>query len=343
MRARRDRRRTIAAVIAVLVLVATTLAASSQRIPAPPARIEIRSVPLDYFYLRDPSQRQFGALEFRGGIELTSRHREFGGLSAIRVAPDGAHFIALSDNAHWLRGRILYRGNVPVGITDAEIAPMLGPDGRTLASHRWSDTESIAEDGGTLYVGVERRHQILRFDYGKDGLLARGQPMPLPPGVPKLPRNKGLECLVFVSTGLPLAGTLIGISERGLDAAGNIQAFLIGGQSPGEFTVRRSNDYDITDCALTPDGGLIILERHFSLRRGVAMRMRRIALSAVTPGALVEGPILIEADFSYQIDNMEGLSVNRDSRGDLVFTLVSDDNFSPIQRTILLQFTLVER
>jgi len=343
VRFRRDRRRTIAAVIAVLVLVATTLAASSQRIPAPPARIEIRSVQLDNFNVRDPSQRQFGALEFRGGIELTSPHREFGGLSAIRVAPDGAHFIALTDNAHWLRGRILYRGNVPVGITDAEIAPMLGPDGRTLASHRWSDTESIAEDGGTLYVGVERRHQILRFDYGKDGLLARGQLIPMPAGLRKLPRNKGLECLVFVPNGLPLAGTLIGISERGLDADSNIQAFLIGGQRPGEFTVKRSSDYDITDCALTPDGGLVILERHFSLRRGAAMRMRRIALSAVTPGTLVEGPILTEADFGYQIDNMEGLSINRDARGDLVFTLVSDDNFAPIQRTILLQFTLLER
>ena len=343
MRFRRDRRRTIAAVIAVLVLVATTLAASSQRIPAPPARIEIRSVQLDNFYVRDSSQRQFGALEFRGGIELTSPHREFGGLSAIRVAPDGAHFIALSDNAHWLRGRILYRDNVPVGIADAEIAPMLGSDGRTLASQRWADTESIAEDGGTLYVGIERRHQILRFDYGKDGLLARGQPIPMPAGLRKLPWNKGLECLVFVPNGLPLAGALIGISERGLDAAGNIQAFLIGGQRPGEFTVKRSNDYDITDCALTPDGGLVILERHFSLRRGAALRMRRIALSTVTPGAVLDGPILIEADFGYQIDNMEGLSINRDARGDLVFTLVSDDNFAPIQRTILLQFMLAER
>ena len=343
MRSRRDRRRTIAAVIAVLVLVATTLSASSQRIPPPPARIEIRAVQLGNFSVRDPSQRQFGALEFRGGLELTSPHREFGGLSAIRVAPDGAHFIALSDNGHWLRGRILYRDNVPVGIADAEIAPMLAADGRTLASQRWADTESIAEDGGTLYVGVERRHQILRFDYGKDGLLARGQPLPQPAGLRKLPWNKGLECLVAVPKGLRLAGTLIGISERGLDAKGNIQAFLIGGEFPGEFTVKRSNDYDITDCAVTPDGGLVILERHFSLRRGAAMRLRRLVLSEVAPGALLEGPILMEADFGYQIDNMEGLSINRDARDDLVFTLVSDDNFAPIQRTILLQFALAAR
>jgi hypothetical protein len=37
---------------------------------------------------------------------------------------------------------------------------------------------------------------------------------------------------------------------------------------------------------------------------------------------------------------MEGLSVHRDAHGETVLTLISDDNFSSIQRTILLQFTL---
>ena len=39
---------------------------------------------------------------------------------------------------------------------------------------------------------------------------------------------------------------------------------------------------------------------------------------------------------------MEGLSVHRSPDGETVLTLVSDDNFSPLQRTLLLQFTLVE-
>jgi hypothetical protein len=38
---------------------------------------------------------------------------------------------------------------------------------------------------------------------------------------------------------------------------------------------------------------------------------------------------------------MEGLSVNRTADGETMLTLISDDNFSSIQRTILLQFTLV--
>ena len=41
------------------------------------------------------------------------------------------------------------------------------------------------------------------------------------------------------------------------------------------------------------------------------MRIRSVPLAAIKPGALVDGPELIEADLGYQIDNMEGLSVHR--------------------------------
>src|ERR1700675_3145663 len=105
-------------------------------------------------------------------------------------------------------------------IADAVMAPILGPDGQALAAHGWHDTESIVDDDGTLYVGIEGANQIVRFDYGKDGLLARGVPIAVPPEVKRLPYNKGLEALVFVPAGLPLAGTLLALSERGLDEIG---------------------------------------------------------------------------------------------------------------------------
>jgi hypothetical protein len=50
---------------------------------------------------------------------------------------------------------------------------------------------------------------------------------------------------------------------------------------------------------------------------------------------------VIFADMGSQIDNMEGIDVHRTARGETVLTLVSDDNFSSIQRTVLLQFTLL--
>jgi hypothetical protein len=336
-------RRIITAVVASASLLAASSGAAQLLPPiASPLAIEMRSERITAFDVRDHSRRQFGLLEFRGGLVLRSPYRNFGGLSAIRVAADGAHFIALSDQGAWFRGRLLYEGTRPSGIADAEMAPMLGANGKPLAARGWYDTESIAVDGDTLYVGIERVHQIVRFNYGKEGLLARGRPIELPSALRSLPANRGFEALAFVPKGLPLAGTLIAISERALDEAGNIGGFLIGGPTPGGFAVKRISNYDITDAALLPGGDVLLLERRFGWDSGLGVRMRRIALADIKPGALLDGPILFDADLGYEIDNMEGLSVHRSASGETVLTLVSDDNFSTVQRTLLLQFTLAE-
>jgi hypothetical protein len=304
--------------------------------------IDIQARSIAAFDRQQASRRKFGLLNFRGGLVLTSSFQQFGGISAIRVAADGAQFIALSDHGWWLKGRIRYKGERPAGISDAMMAPILGPDGQPLADHGWYDTESIADDGDTLYVGIERVNQIVRFDYGKDGLMARGHPIAVPPSIRSLPRNQSLEALVFVPRGQPLGGTLIALSERGLDQLGNLRAFLLGGPSPGTFTVKRTGTFDITDAALLPSGDLLILERSFSWSKGLFVQIRRVAIKEVKPGAIVDGPVLLEADLAYEIDNLEGLSVHRDSGGTTILTLISDDNFSMLQRTLLLQFALEE-
>ncbi len=304
-------------------------------------RIEIEAEPIEHFDPRDASRKLFGALQFRGGLVLKSSHKDFGGISALRVAPDGRRFIAVTDRGNWLRGLIAYRDEKPAAIVDAEMAPILGPDGRPLNRRGWYDTESLAETDGALYVGIERVHEIVRFDYRGIGLPGRGQPIAVPPGLKTLPDNKSLECLAMPAKGLPHAGTLIAISERGLDTAGNIRGFLIG-PSGGTFSVKRSDEFDISDCAITPRGDLLLLERRFSWARGVALRIRSVPLVMLRPGALLDGPELIFADMGYQIDNMEGLAVHRAANGALVLTLISDDNFSPLQRTLLLQFTLMQ-
>jgi hypothetical protein len=330
------------AVLFFALLALPALADPAPRVAEPPVKIEIRARPIPAFEPRDPSRVRFGALGFRGGVELISTYPDFGGLSAIRVEQDGAAFLAVSDKGRWFRGRITYQGDRPTGVADAEMAPVLGQDGKPLAARGWYDSESMAVDGGTVWLGLERVNRIVRFDYGRDGLLARGVPVALPSGIAKLPHNRGLECLATVGKGQPLSGALIAVSERGLDAEGNIKGFLIGGPSPGEFTVKRIGDFDITDCAVTPAGGLVLLERSFARWRGVGMRLRRVPLADIKPGAVLDGPVLTEADMGYQIDNMEGLSAHRAANGDTVLTVISDDNFAFYQRTLLLQFTLAE-
>jgi hypothetical protein len=228
------------------------------------------------------------------------------------------------------------------GLADVEAAPILGPDGRPAAARGWYDTESIALDGDSAYVGIERVNQVLRFDFSRGFTRARGEVVALPLDARKLPYNKGLEALVFVPKGKPLAGTLIAIAERGLDAQGNLLGFLIGGPTPGQFSIRRSNNFDISDAVLLASGDLLVLERKFSWLSGVGIRIRRIALNSIAPGALVDGPSIFDADLGHEIDNMEGIDAHVSEDGDTVLTMVSDDNFSLLQRTLILQFSLAE-
>uniref|UniRef100_Q07VE2 Phytase-like domain-containing protein n=1 Tax=Rhodopseudomonas palustris (strain BisA53) TaxID=316055 RepID=Q07VE2_RHOP5 len=311
--------------------------------PAAPVSIEVKARPIGSFDLRDRSRIRFGELQFRSGLVLTSSFRGFGGLSALRLDKSGERFVALNDKATWFTGRIVYRGGEMTGVTEVEAAPILGPDGRPITlGRRWYDTESLALDGGVAYVGLERVHQIMKFDFGRDGVLARGEVVPQLPAMRKLPSNKGVEALVAIPKGRPLAGTLLAISERGLDADGNIKGFMIGGKTPAGFTIRRTEDFDISDAALLPGGDLLVLERKFSFLTGAGIRIRRLSLKALAPGALLDGRSIFEADLGHEIDNLEGLDVHLDARGNTVLTLVSDDNFSMIQRNLLLQFTLIE-
>lgn len=307
-----------------------------------PVSIEVNARPLPSFDTRDRSHVRFGSLEYRSGLILTSRFRGFGGLSGLRLDAKGERFIALSDKGSWFTGRIVYNGREMTGLDDVEASPMLGPDGKPITARGWFDSESLALDGSMVYVGLERVNQVLRFDFAKGFTRALGEVVPLPPAARKLPFNKGLEALVMVPKGFALAGTLLAISERGLDAHGNILAFLVGGKTPGQFTVRRTDNFDISDAVLLPSGDLLLLERKFSLLGGIGIRIRRIALASVTPGAVIDGPAIFNADLGNEIDNMEGIDAHVTPDGETVLTLVSDDNFSMIQRNLLLQFTLVE-
>lgn len=303
--------------------------------------ITVEARPLTAFRRGDPSEVTFGSLRFRGGLILTSPFRHFGGLSALRVDADGEGFLAASDKGHWFAGKFIYRNGRLAGLRDVVAAPMLGDDGNPITARGWYDSESLARDGTAVYVGLERVHRILKFDFGEGGLAARGHSIAVPPALRTLPRNKGIEALAMVPQGQPLAGTLLAISERGLDADGHIKGFLIGGPAPGAFAIRQTDYYDISDATLLPDGGLLLLERKFSLRGGIGVRIRRLALAEVAPGAVLDGPTLFEADLGYEIDNFEGLDAHQTADGETVLTLISDDNFSFLQRTLLMQFTLL--
>jgi hypothetical protein len=344
-----SRRRFLKSIAAGLAVAAIAPRAYAQKpIPpdefsvAAPVLIEVNARPIPWFDSSDHARVRFGSLEYRSGLVLTSGFRAFGGLSGLRLDAKGERFISFSDKGNWFTGRIVYRGREMTGLADVEAAPMLGPDGKPITARGWFDSESIALDGQLVYIGLERVNQVLRFDFSKGFTRSLGEVVPLPAAARRLPNNKGLEALVMVPKGLPLAGTLIAMSERGLNAEGNLIAFLVGGKTPGQFAVRRTHNFDISDAVLLPSGDLLILERKFSWLTGIGIRIRRIALSSVAPGALVDGPGIFDADLGDEVDNMEGIDAHVTPEGDTMLTMISDDNFSMLQRTLLLQFKLVE-
>ena len=329
----------VGALCAALALVVGTFAlADVLRYPAAPTHIDITATAITSFDNRDPTRTRFGDLEFRGGLELSSRHPAFGGISALHVEPDSNRFIAATDRGSWVRGRIVYRDGKPAAVADAEVAPILGVDGRPLAARGWFDVESLAERDGILYVGIERAEQIVRFDYRRDGLRARGQPIDVPADFKTFTFNKSLECLAAPQGAL--AGRLIVVTEHSLDSAGNLRSFVLGADQVTRFGVRRSDDFDVSDCTVLSQDELLLLERRASPARGIAIRIRRIPIADIKEGAVVDGRSMFDADLAFQIDNMEGIGVHRNSAGETIVTLVSDDNFSIIQRNLLLQFSV---
>lgn len=309
---------------------------------ARPRGITVQAAAFSHFSALDRERTRFDQLTFLGGLDLRAEDPEFGGFSGLILAPDGERFLTISDRAHWMTGRLRTQDDVPLGVAEARLGPFLGPDGRRLKETRYFDCESVARQGQTLLVGVERSHDILEFDLNAAGEpIGRARLTSVPEAMKQLYPNAGIEALGVVPPGLEWAGHRLAIAEREgrEDAKGAIPAFLIGPRQ-GRLSLKRMGDFDVTDLAFLPDGDLLVLERRFVPFFGIGFRIRRVPGRNIRPGAVLEGEILITADLSHQIDNMEGMAVHRSSRGRTIITLISDNNFSLLQRTLLLRFAL---
>jgi hypothetical protein len=317
-------------------------AAFAQRPSAVPSPtfIVVEATAIDRFSVQNPDQRRFGALTFRSGLVVRSDAPGFGGFSGLSRSADGRRIIAMSDNAQWLLADVETADGHLFGLSNAVLAPILGPDGTPLRRTRYYDTEGLTISAGVAYVSIERSHAVMRFDWARSGVSARGQLLPVPNEARRLPSNSGLEAIGVAPARSPLAGAVVAIAEQARSGDDSpTLGFILTGPGQGSFEVVRSGGYDVTDLAFLPSGEVLILERRFSLLGGLRARLRRIARNATRSGALVDGPVIFETGPSQQVDNMEGLAVHQEG-GETIVTMISDDNFRPFQRTLLLEFAL---
>ena len=334
-------RRGPGAILSAAALALTLLFAAPSVLRAEPVAIEVTSRPITQFRIgRD--ETRFGVLRFLGGMEMVGRS-PFGAFSAIRFLDGGTRFLGVADTGHWYSGEIVRdEDGTPRGMRRFMMAPVVDGSGRVMDSKWDTDAEGLAIDGDVAVAGFERAHRITQYRLDPP---AMGPPLRdldfLVPAY-ELRRNRGFETLVATPDDGPYGGALIAIAEKSIDRAGNVFGAVLSGPRKGIFTVARSGEFDITDGTLLPDGSLLLLERKFAMSTGVAMRLRRVAAGAFKPGAVIDGPVLLEADMAYQIDNMEGIDAWQRADGTTVISIVSDDNRSFLQRNLYLEFELID-
>ncbi len=285
----------------------------------------------------DPGRTGFGRLIYLSGIVMRSDSPDFGGFSGLQVSADGARILAVSDKGQWLGAELVFKNARLTGLGGVEMSPLLAEDGRPIRGKFAVDSESLtAEQPGNLdgpvYVSFEGDHRVLYYPGGIRGTSIR---VPMPPALKRAPSNKGIEAFDRRAD-----GTLIALTEEWLDDRGNQRGWLIGKDGPQNIRLRREGIFDPTDLEFLPDGNLLVLERRYTLMGGPGMQIRRIKADALKPDTVLDGEVLINLAARYGIDNFEGMAVRRNTAGEVIIYLISDNNFNPLQKNLLLMFKL---
>jgi hypothetical protein len=303
------------------------------RAPLPLRRIaiEVQPVALDQENAR---RLETGSLRYLGGWALTSGSPAFGGLSALSVVGDTV--LAIGDVGTVVRFSLSPKGHV----SDATISEL--PHG---CGKHWykadQDSESLTQDpvNGKYWIGLEWRNAICRFD----SRLRVTEVEAHPPAMRRWPLTGGAEAMVRLA-----GGRFLVFAERAFDDNDPLTPVLLfdgdpamAGTPVASLQYRAPKGFRAVDAAELPDGRLLILNRSFALPYSFSTRLTLIDPGVMPPGAVLEGREIARLEPPLIHDNFEGLSVVEAPGGPIVW-ITSDDNFSPLQQTLLLKFQLKE-
>ena len=281
----------------------------------------------------DPSNVAFDHLIFKGGLEIAPGDEEIGGISGLEWYDDRLY--AVTDDGRWLTilpdeidGRL-------IDILTLEIGNLSDTQGRRLRRKQQADAEAITRVQGLgWWVSFEQDHRVWLY---QDLTSPAASPMPSESGqihfletmFPSLEANAGIETLAAGPFGMIACAEFAAPNTNNCvrtDQTGEHSYTQIAAPS----TLAEHNGAP-TDAAWK-DGTAYILFR--SYRPGYG---NRIAIVELAP----DGETRTLATFAppLAIDNFEGLAV-REQYGKTYLYVVSDNNFSGDQRTLLMKFEI---
>ncbi len=293
-----------------------------------------------------PKQRALGVLVYQGGLSLSSKAGNFGGLSGLSLSPKGDALVAVTDQGDLLRATMLFGKDGRLeGLSNVSLQRLRDINGKHLLNRpdkRDQDAEAIERlADGSYLVSFEVTHRVLHYARLRD----RPTLFPMPPGIKNSPRNGGLEAM----TPLP-DGRILVLTEKyrtkGKNNGGAREGDYIGwildseGGSLGRVFWPASGLYRPTDLAALPNGDILLLQRRYTVAGGQGMRLSQISADQIKPGQRMLDVELAIMTPPLSVDSFEGLAVHADPTGGWTIYLLSDDNFNPLQRTLLLRFHL---
>lgn len=260
-----------------------------------------------------------------GVWHLTSRNDEFGGISGLDVLRSGS-LLAVTDDGKFVWIGIDPETGAPDGI--ASIADMKNAQGRAYPRKRLADSEDLVFHDGLALVSFEQDHRVSAFDLEGCGAAAREALIAdlgrVVDGAVLEP-NRGPEALALLGSKLSVG----------------YEARTVGGSPIGDV----QTDGTLTNVRRTDQPNFFLLTG-MDHTEGLTAKVFR----AFDPVRGARGIVTVHRDeeeiavahLVEQLprDNYEAIAIGPAPDGRTRIWVMSDDNFNPEQRTLLLAFDL---
>lgn len=252
----------------------------------------------------------------------------FGGWSGIEIRNQGAEMVVISDRGNLLEAQLRRSDGKLTGIGVQSVKRLSKSSGGRLRK-KASDAEGLAiADDGTAYISFEHRHRIMEVDRETGRIRGRINL----PFQNTLGDNAGVEALAIGPD-----GTLFALAEAP-PAQG--QPFPLYAYQNGQWRVSaripQRGQFVPVGADFDSKGRFWLLERAIT---PVGFRSR-VRLFIIKPGQAREYVMLTSIPARY--DNLEGISVWDDARGQTHISMISDDNFFRLQRTQIVEYSVFE-
>ena len=291
-----------------------------------PLSITVTATSITLGPARDVAERLPEGVSFAGGWQLTADNAGFGGLSDLALDKDGNLLAVVDDGAFVWIG---LSNGAPDGT--GKIAYMLGADGNLLQGKALGDAEGLAIRDGLAMVSFERTHRVSAFALDACGAAAREAEVSALPDTfagRTVGENSGAEALTVTPEGNILFG--FETVENGVSPIGAVTGPDTAGWT-GEMAPNPAGYAFVGfDTVKTGAGD----ETFWLFRSYDPIRGNRNVLSwnGGDTSVVITRPLAT--------DNYEGITATDLGNGVTRVWIISDDNFNPKQRTLLLAFDI---